>query len=57
MQMTGAVGLVPVFSTACTAHLLCLGLGWPQAMLAMGEERKQRKAAAKQAAAAEEHAV
>lgn len=36
----GPQGLVPIFATACTSYLLCLGVGWPQKLVAMSEQRK-----------------
>lgn len=41
----GPQGLVPIFATACTAYLLCLGVGWPQYLVA----RAERQAATKEA--------
>lgn len=41
----GPQGLVPIFATAATAYLLCLGVGWPQHLVA----RAARQAAAKEA--------
>lgn len=37
--MVGPQGLVPLFATAASAHLLCLGLGWPQALVAVAALR------------------
>lgn len=40
----GTEGLVPIFTTALTAHLLCLGLGLPQWLASAAVARKRQKA-------------
>ncbi|KAL4442517.1 hypothetical protein ABPG77_005101 [Micractinium sp. CCAP 211/92] len=40
----GTEGLVPIFTTALTAHLLCLGLGFPQWLVSAAAARKRQKA-------------
>lgn len=37
---TGPQGLVPIFATACTSYLLCLGVGWPQKLVEMSAKRQ-----------------
>lgn len=40
--LVGAMGLVPVFATATSAYLLCLGVGWPQALVARRMAREPK---------------
>lgn len=40
----GPAGLVPVFATASTSYLLCVGIGIPQAVIAAAARRGERKA-------------
>lgn len=40
--MIGAMGLVPVFATATFAYFLCLGIGWPQALIARRMAREPK---------------
>lgn len=40
----GTEGLVPIFTTALTAHLLCLGLGLPQRLVSAAAARKRKTA-------------
>jgi H+/Cl- antiporter ClcA len=51
LLLVGPQGLIPIAATAFTAHLLCMGVGLPQSLLAAVARRKAKKAAA--AAAAE----
>ncbi|EFN55978.1 hypothetical protein CHLNCDRAFT_145325 [Chlorella variabilis] len=52
LALVGPQGLVPIFTTAATAHLLCIGIGVPQGLLARAAAQRAAKAAASAAAAA-----
>jgi H+/Cl- antiporter ClcA len=39
--MDGPQGLVPIFATACTSYMLCLGVGWPQKLMELSAKRQQ----------------
>lgn len=50
--LLGPQGLVPIFATVVTSHLLLVGVGVPQALLARSLARKEAKAKAAAAAGA-----
>ncbi|KAI3437816.1 hypothetical protein D9Q98_000263 [Chlorella vulgaris] len=50
MLLVGPQGLVPIFTTAVTAHLFCMGIGLPQGLMAAVARRKAKRAAASAAA-------
>ena len=52
LLLVGPTSMTPIFFTAITAHVLCMGVGLPQNLLARVQQRKERKAERAVAAAA-----